>query len=353
MNKVVLISDIHIGVRNDNKYYVESQLKFFESQFIPYFEQNGITELFILGDLFDRRKYVNFNTLHIYKRRLFDVLETKGININILVGNHDTTYKNTNKVNSPELLLSEYKNITVYTSPQDVFIHNKPIAVVPWINSENYNKFIEFNKNTKAKVMFGHFEINDFYMYANSIKCSHGIDQNFFKKYKMVLSGHFHEKSTNNNISYLGAPSEYNWNDAECDRGFHVLDLDKNDLTFIKNHDTLHHRIYYDDSVDLTEFNFNQFKGTILKLIVNEKDDVHHYDLYVSSMLSSDPESFEIVDNTEFRYVDEDDIDEDALMSEDLTSIVSSYIDVLETDLDKTKIKKMFDGFYNMAENKE
>ena len=40
-------------------------------------------------------------------------------------------------------------------------------------------------------------------------------------------------------------------------------------------------------------------------------------------------------------------------MSENLNSIVESYIDVMDTDLDKSKIKKMFDGFYKMVENKE
>lgn len=353
MSKVVLINDVHIGVRNDNHFYVESQLKFFEDQFIPYFEKNGITELFILGDLFDRRKYVNFNTLYTFKRRLFDVLESKGINVNILVGNHDTAYKNTNKVNSPELLLSEYQNIKVYTSPKDVYIDKKPIAVVPWVNSENYDQFINFNRTSKAKVMFGHFEIKDFYMYANSIRCSEGFDRQVFERYDMVLSGHFHEKSHSDNITYLGAPSEYTWMDAECDRGFHVLDLETNELTFEKNDGTIHHRVYYDDSIDLMEYDFNQFRKTILKLIVNEKADKNHYDLYVSAMLASDPESFEIIDNTEFNFVDDDDIDEDALMSEDLNSIVESYIDVMDTQLDKSKIKKMFDGFYKMVENKE
>ena len=302
--------------------------------------------------MFDRRKYINFNTLYKFKRRVFDVFKNKGISINILVGNHDTTFKNTNKINSPDLLLSEYKNITIHTSPKDIHIGGKSIAVVPWVNSENYDKFIEFNKKSKSKIMFGHFEINDFYMYANSIKCSGGFDYNLFKKYKMVLSGHFHEKSNKHNITYLGAPSEYNWNDAECERGFHVLDLDNDLLTFEKNKNTLHHRVYYDDNINLVEYDFNQFSGTILKLIVNEKVDVHHYDLYVSSILSKNPESFEIIDNTEFSYVDEDEIDEDALMSEDLNSIVYSYVDVLDTKLDKDKIKKMFDGLYRMIESK-
>ena len=302
MGKVVLINDVHIGVRNDNQFYVESQLKFFENQFIPYFELHGIDELFILGDLFDRRKYVNFNTLYTFKRRLFDVLEDKGINVNILVGNHDTTYKNTNKVNSPELLLSEYQNITTYTSPENLYICGKSIAVVPWVNSENYDKFIQFNKKSKSKIMFGHFEIKDFYMYANSIKCAEGFDRKMFEQYNMVLSGHFHEKSHSDNITYLGAPSEYTWMDAECDRGFHVLDLETNELTFEKNGGTIHHRIYYDDSIDLMEYDFNQFRKTILKLIVNEKADKNHYDLYVSAMLASDPESFEIIDNTEFNF---------------------------------------------------
>jgi len=148
--KVVLINDIHIGVRNDSKYYMDSQLSFFKEQFIPYFENSGITDCFILGDLFDRRKFINFNTLYKFKRELFDVLESKGVAVHILVGNHDTTYKNTNEVNSPELLLSEYENITIYTNPQTVSLLGIPVAVVPWINSENYQEFLKYSKDTTA-----------------------------------------------------------------------------------------------------------------------------------------------------------------------------------------------------------
>ena len=351
--KIVLISDVHIGVRNDNPFYMDKQLKFFENQFIPYFENNSITDCFILGDLFDRRKYVNFNTLYEYKRRVFDVLENKSISVHILVGNHDTAYKNTNKVNSPELLLSEYENVTIYTNPQTVPLLGIPVAVVPWVNIENYNEFLKYSKDSPAKIMFGHFEIKDFYMYANSIKCEHGFDRSFFDKYDMVLSGHFHEQSQIDNIRYLGSPSEFNWNDAECDRGFHILDLETQDLTFEKNYDTIHHRLYYEDNFDLMEFDFNLFRGQVIKLIVNEKADQNHYDLFVNAINSVNPESFDIVDNTEYQFIDDSDIDEDALKSENLTSIVDSYIDLLDTQLDKGKIKKMFNSLYEMVESKD
>jgi len=351
--KVVLINDVHIGVRNDSQYYMDSQLLFFKEQFLPYFDDNGIKDCFILGDLFDRRKFINFNTLYKFKRELFDVFESKGVAVHILVGNHDTTYKNTNEVNSPELLLSEYENITIYTDPQTVSLLGIPVAVVPWINSENYQGFLKYSKDTTAKIMFGHFEIKDFYMYANSIKCDNGFEHSFFDKYDMVLSGHFHEQSSNDNIRYLGAPSEYNWNDAECSRGFHILDLETKELTFEKNNVTIHHRVYYQDDFDLINFDFSVYRSQVIKLIVNEKTDNDHYDLFVNAINSVNPESFDIVDNTEFQFIDEDDIDEEALKSENLTSIVHSYIDVLDTNLDKKKIKKMFNALYDVVENNQ
>ena len=42
-----------------------------------------------LGDTFDRRKYVNFNSLEAARKMWFDPLAECGIHMSMLVGNHD------------------------------------------------------------------------------------------------------------------------------------------------------------------------------------------------------------------------------------------------------------------------
>ena len=87
--------------------------KFYDETFFPAIDAAGINTLLILGDTFDRRKYINFYSLQRAKKMFFEKLADRGIKVHMLVGNHDTYYKNTNDVNSPRLVLEEYDNINI------------------------------------------------------------------------------------------------------------------------------------------------------------------------------------------------------------------------------------------------
>ena len=65
--KIALITDQHLGARNDNLVFVNYFKKFYDEIFFPYLVENNIKTVIDLGDTFDRRKYVNFNTLHYAK----------------------------------------------------------------------------------------------------------------------------------------------------------------------------------------------------------------------------------------------------------------------------------------------
>ena len=65
--KVILITDQHIGARNDNLSFVKYFKKFYDEVFFPYIDKHDIKTIINLGDMFDRRKYVIFNTLHFTK----------------------------------------------------------------------------------------------------------------------------------------------------------------------------------------------------------------------------------------------------------------------------------------------
>ena len=109
--KVLLITDQHFGVRNDNQHYVDRYRKFYTETVLPLIDKEGITEILNLGDTFDRRKGVNFSSLEAAKDMWFRPLEDRGVKMTMLLGNHDIYFKNTLRVNSPELLLGEFDNI--------------------------------------------------------------------------------------------------------------------------------------------------------------------------------------------------------------------------------------------------
>jgi len=70
--KVAIITDTHFGGKNDNVSFAAYQQRFYEGTFFPILRREGVTTIFHLGDVFDRRKYANYNSLKLAKEMFFD-----------------------------------------------------------------------------------------------------------------------------------------------------------------------------------------------------------------------------------------------------------------------------------------
>jgi DNA repair exonuclease SbcCD nuclease subunit len=232
--KVAIITDQHFGARNDSIAFLDFFQKFYDNTFFPAIDNNGIDTVLILGDTFDRRKYVNFYALDRAKKMFFDKLEERGITVHMLAGNHDTYFKNTNEVNSPDLLLQEYSNVIVIDEPETIVIDGTSICMMPWICPENYQESLDMMQNTKAEICMGHFEIAGFSMYRG-MESHDGLDKSIFEKFDLVFSGHYHHRSSDKHIHYLGNPYELTWQDYNDPRGFHLFDTDTRRLEYIPN----------------------------------------------------------------------------------------------------------------------
>ena len=92
---VALITDTHFGARNDNQIVQSHINQFFGEVFFPYLEEHNIKDVVHLGDLMDKRKTVSFLTLNNLRKNFMDRLHDNTIMTHILVGNHDSYYKNT------------------------------------------------------------------------------------------------------------------------------------------------------------------------------------------------------------------------------------------------------------------
>ena len=262
--KVALITDQHFGGKQDSQNFLTHIERFYREQFFPYLSKNNIHTVIDLGDTFDRRKFVNFNTLDKVRQFYFDVFYENSIKLHSIVGNHSTYYRNTNSVNSSELLYGHYPNIEVYPEVTTISIDGTLIDLIPWINSENYDKTIDFIKRSKAHVAFGHLEVAGFAMYKG-YNAEDGIAKDIFKGYEIVCSGHYHHKSSKDNIHYLGAPYEITWNDYDDPRGFHVFDTETREIEFIRNKFRLFEKIYYDDeNTDYSTLDTGYYKNKIV-----------------------------------------------------------------------------------------
>ena len=244
--KTAVLTDTHFGARNDNIAFSSYFTKFYENIFFPYLKEHNIKKLIHMGDVFDRRKFVNYKSLYDAKCMFFDPMAKNDIECHMLAGNHDTFYKTTNEINSPALLLKEYSNITTYSNPCELTYCDSTFIMMPWLCKENYEGAVELINNTKCDLMFGHLEVNGFEMIRGQF-CAEGLDRKLFDKFDMVFSGHFHHKSDNGTIYYLGNPYQTNWMDYKDPRGFHMFDFETRELTFIENPYEMFHKYFYND----------------------------------------------------------------------------------------------------------
>ena len=136
--KVAIITDQHFGARKGSKNLHDYFGKFYDDVFFPYLEENKITTVVDMGDTFDNRRSMDLWSLKWAKEKYFDRLRDLGVKVHTIVGNHTAYYKDTNEINSIELFLKEYENITVYSAAKEIKLGKLKILLLPWINSENY-----------------------------------------------------------------------------------------------------------------------------------------------------------------------------------------------------------------------
>lgn len=312
-------------------------------------EELNIDTIIQLGDLWDRRKYVNFNTLNEARRYFFDKLAERNIKLITLVGNHDIYWREKLTVNSSDLLLKDYSNVAVYNEPTTIEFAGTSIDVVPWICTDNEEQIRQFMINSKSDLCVGHFEIEHFQMYRG-VESHGGLPADMFAKYEKVLSGHYHTRSSKENIVYVGTPYEMTWQDHNDPKGFHVFDIESRELTFYENPYKLFIRLDYDDTQDLIDLNTIDLTDCFIKVVVTNKTDLYKFDQYIQKLYTKGCYEIKIVeDMSEFS---EGEVGEDINL-EDTMDVLSNYIDSIETDADKEKIKLFMKSLYVEAINLE
>tara|TARA_R100001082_G_scaffold109823_1_gene87942 strand:+ start:513 stop:1559 length:1047 start_codon:yes stop_codon:yes gene_type:complete len=343
--KIAIITDQHFGARKNSKLFHDYFLRFYDDVFFPTLEKEGITTIVDMGDTFDSRKGIDFAALSWAKNNYFDRL--KDYKIHTIVGNHTAYYKNTNDINAIDLLLREYKNISIYSEATEIKIDNLGILLVPWINQQNEEHTIKTIKKTKCPVAMGHLELNGFIV-TQQVIMDHGFDVKHFKKFDKVYSGHFHKRSNQGEIYYLGNPYEIYWNDVNETRGFHIFDTETLEHTPINNPHRLFYKIFYEDTNHQT-FDTREYEGKIIKVIVRKKTETKKFEKFIDKLYASNVAELKIIENFEFSgwYDGEDNFE--AYESEDTMSILNRYIEEADIKLDKSIVQKIMNEVYQEA----
>jgi DNA repair exonuclease SbcCD nuclease subunit len=341
--KVAIITDQHFGCRKNSKLFHEYFLKFYNDVFFPTLEREGITTVIDMGDTFDSRKGIDFSALSWAKNNYYDRLQEMGVTVHTIVGNHTAYYKNTNAVNSVSLLLKEYNNIKVYSDPTEVELEKLKVLFIPWINQENQEKTLNLIKKTKSPIVMGHLELNGFSAYRGHVM-DHGMETNIFDKFKKVFSGHYHTRSSDGKIFYLGNPYEIYWNDVNDTRGFHVFDTETLDTSSINNPYKIFYNVYYEDT-NYQTFDSREYEDKIVRVIVRKKSDIKKFEKFIDKLYASNVAELKVVENFAIQESEEF----EAFESEDTLTILKRYIEEAEVDLDKSVIQKMLQEIYQEA----
>jgi hypothetical protein len=341
--KIVLITDQHFSCRKNSKLHHDYFLKFYNNIFFPYLEKHNIKTVIDLGDTFDNRRSIEFTAIQWASTNYYDRLYSLGIDHHVIVGNHTAYFKNSNKINSPSLLLQQYPNITVYSEPTEVNIGNLPIVLVPWINQENEQQTLDLIKRTSAPVCMGHLELNGFVAHKGHVM-EDSRDPIQFNKFDKVFSGHFHSRSDNGKIYYFGNPYEIYFNDVDEDRGFIVFDTETLEHEYVNNPYKLHYQIYYEDN-DLKNLKEEQYENKIVKVIVRKKTNVKKFEQFVDKLNKANVAELKIIETTEIPDIQ----NFESLEAEDTFSILNRYVDDAEIELDKSKVKSIIADLYRTA----
>ena len=361
--KIAVLGDTHFGMRGDHLAFHDLYKKFYEEVFFPYLENHNITKVIQTGDLFDRRKFISFNTLYLCRKYFFDHFksyafnEEKNVHLYTYVGNHDIYYKNTTEVNSIELLLQDYitnRQVTLFTKPATIDFDGIPIDFVPWITDDNREEIANFITNSKSQICFGHFEIEGFEMDKNNV-CYEGMNRDYLQKYEMVISGHFHHKSTDGHIFYVGSPGEMTWADYDDPRGFHIFDTETRQLEFVRNPFKMFHKVIYNDTIDnletIAQKDFSPYHNTMLKVVTEKKENPLVFDAFMEKLYQARPLEITIVEDfTDYGSISEEDIIDQA---DDTITIMDKAVEGMSLGESGEKIKRLMRDIYVEAQQQD
>lgn len=336
--KVAVLNDTHCGIRNSSEVFLNNAAKFYEEVFFPECEKRGVEQIIHLGDYYDHRKFVNFKALNHNRKHFLNELRARGMKMDIIPGNHDTFYKNTNDLNSLKECLGHYMNeIHIIMEPRVMEYGSLKIALLPWICQDNYDKSMEFITNCKADWLGAHLELSGFDM-MRGVTNVHGMNHKIFEKFELVLTGHFHVGSRRDNVWYLGSQMEFFWSDAGDKKYFHIIDTETREIEKIHNPHTLFEKIVYnDEKVDYNTYDVSHLDNKFVKVAVVNKTDAFVFDRFIDRIQNQDIYELKIAEN--FSEFAGDNVDGEGLEIEDTAQLVDNYIDNVDTELDKDRIK--------------
>jgi DNA repair exonuclease SbcCD nuclease subunit len=308
-------------------------------------EKHNIKCVVHLGDLVDRRKFLNYATATAMRNEYIEPSTRLRLETHIIAGNHDCYHKNNNEVNALREIVMGREGFKIYSNPTIVNFMADPslkTLMLPWISPENEEKSADMIRGNNIDICFAHLELAGFEM-ARGQMMEHGMDAAAFSQFDAVYTGHYHHKSSKGNIHYLGTPYELTWADCDDQKGFHVLDTITREIEFIPNPITLFKKIHFNSKDE--KWNVDD---KIVKVIIHPDANRKALESFISQAEQTSID-IQVVD----QHLDIDESGGQVITIkdvEDTMKIVSDYITASDMDVDKSALIGMMKQLYVEAQ---
>jgi len=353
MSVIAIICDTHFGVRSDAPAVYHHMQKFYERVFFPTLKEHGVTRLLHGGDYCDRRKFINFATSRFIEDHYRTPLRELNIIEDVIIGNHDCFLRDSTDINSVAELYRHDPTVRFYTQPIEIDVDGCGILLLPWICGNNRDATMKMIATSTAQVVLGHLEISGFQMYRG-MPSHEGLDPSLFDRFSLVMSGHYHHRSSTHPIQYLGAPYPMVWSDYSDPRGFHLFDTETHALTFVPNPYTMFARLVYDDldkpntwiadMVNTIVASDSPYHDAYVKVVVKNKTQAFWFELIMDALAKVNALDVMIVDD-----VQSNDSEGNELPTTDIDTLtlMQEYVEGLSISCDKTELKSYLNRLYH------
>lgn len=355
--RIPVITDLHFGARGDSPIVYAAQEEFYRNIFWPAIDAEGdVNTMLVLGDVTDRRKFLNFQTMAFSKHMFFRPAQERGIKVHWPLGNHDLPFKQSLKLSSYEAY-REFDNVVIYRTATPVVVGGLDVLMMPWLCDENVEHSMKMLEEFTGSVVAGHFEFLGFDVYRG-VAATHGITTEKFAHFPLVMSGHYHHRSSKGNIHYLGAPYEMIWSDHGEAHGFHWWTPQTHTLEFVPNPHHLFYRFVYNDTDQsptyvkslLDEMTRQNVKRKMVRVHIKAKTQPLWYETFVDAAMKLGAHDIQFVDDTNWTMTDVT-ADTDAGDTLDTLTLIHRYVDGLpwaNTDI-RTDVTAFMGELYHSA----
>jgi len=235
MSKIGLFADVHVhpyarfssvSAETGLNSWVEQALTVL-NQIYAECEKRGITDVYCLGDLFHtgpRLDTRTFNAVYRFFQR------TRSGWTTLIAGNHDqlTRYGSESALYSLE---NAHDRVHVV---EDSCLNGNSILLLPY--TENYRDVQHqlTGWNSDRKIVLGHLAVQGAVVGRHEYQPEEGCHPSWLDQADLVLLGHYHKRqSVTDKVQYIGSTMSIDFNDADEQKGFTILDTETLETEFV------------------------------------------------------------------------------------------------------------------------